>query len=80
LKQTRARSKQQTSEQAPRGPTATTGPQLFKDEENNNKQHLAKKRTREQIATSEAVISVDNNISQIHYIKDSIQKLEENVL
>jgi hypothetical protein len=39
LKQTRASNKQQTSEQAPRGPTAAAGPQLCKVESNNNKQH-----------------------------------------
>jgi hypothetical protein len=39
LKQTRATSKQQTSEQAPRGPGAAAGPQLCKVESNNNKQH-----------------------------------------
>jgi len=38
LKQTRARKKQQTCEQTPRGPTAT-GPQLCKVEAKNNKQH-----------------------------------------
>jgi hypothetical protein len=39
LKQTRASNKQQTSEQAPKGPTAAAGPQLCKVESNNNKQH-----------------------------------------
>jgi hypothetical protein len=39
LKQTRARNKQQPSEQAQRGPTAAVGPQLCKVESNTNKQH-----------------------------------------
>jgi hypothetical protein len=39
LKQTRASNKQQTSEQAPRGPIASAGSQLCKVESNNNKQH-----------------------------------------
>jgi len=39
LKKTRASNKQQTSEQAPRGPTAAAGPQSSKVESNNNKQH-----------------------------------------
>jgi hypothetical protein len=41
LKKTRASNKQQTSEQAPRGQTAAVGPQLYKVESNNNKQHQA---------------------------------------
>jgi hypothetical protein len=44
LKQTRASNKQQTSEQAPRGPTAAAGPQLCKVESNNNKQHPTNQR------------------------------------
>jgi hypothetical protein len=44
LKQTRASNKQQTSEQAPRGPTAAAGPQLCKVESNNNKQHRTNQR------------------------------------
>jgi hypothetical protein len=77
LKQTRASNKQQTSEQAPRGPTAAAGPQLCKVEANNNKQHP---RTNEQATTSEPVMSVENNIAQIHCRQDCIQKSEENVL
>jgi hypothetical protein len=44
LKQTRASNKQQTNEQAPRGPTAAAGPQLCKVESNNNKQHPTNQR------------------------------------
>ena len=44
LKKTRARSKQQTSEQAPRGLTVAAGPQLLKVESNNNKQHQTRQR------------------------------------
>jgi hypothetical protein len=39
LKQTTTSNKQQTNEQAPRGPNAAAGPQLCKVESNNNKQH-----------------------------------------
>jgi hypothetical protein len=39
LKQTRESNKQQTSQQAPRGPTVVARPQLCKVEANNNKQH-----------------------------------------
>jgi hypothetical protein len=80
LNQTRASIKQQTSEQAPRGPTATAGPQFCKVEANNNKQHPLNQRTGEQATTNELVMLVDNNISHIHSIQDCIQKLEENVL
>jgi hypothetical protein len=41
FKQTRASNKQQTNEQVPIGPTAATGPQLYKVESNKNKKHLA---------------------------------------
>jgi hypothetical protein len=41
LKKRRASNKQQTSEQAQRGPTTAAGPQLCKVESNKNKQHPA---------------------------------------
>jgi hypothetical protein len=45
LKQTKARSKQQTSEKAPIGPTAGATPQPCKVEPNNNKQQPTNQRT-----------------------------------
>jgi hypothetical protein len=41
LKLTKASNKQQTNEQAPKGPTAAIGPQLCKVDANNNNQHQA---------------------------------------
>jgi hypothetical protein len=57
-KQTKASNKQQTSEQAPTGPTAAAGPQTCKLEPNNNKQQPTNQRTNEQATTTEPV----NNI------------------
>ena len=58
LKQTRESNKQQTSEQAPRGPTAAARPQLCKVEANNNKQHPANQGTIEQASTIEPVKNI----------------------
>jgi hypothetical protein len=80
LKQTIENSKNKTSEEELRGPTAVVGPQLCKVEANNNKKHLANQQTIEQATTNEPIMSLDNNIGQIHYIQDCIQKFEENVL
>jgi hypothetical protein len=80
LKQTRASNKQQTSEKAPRRPTAPVGPQLCKVEANNNKQHPTNQRTNKQATTNEPLMPLDNNIGQIHCIQDCIQKMEGNVL
>jgi hypothetical protein len=44
LKQTIASNKQQTNEKAPRGPIIAAGPQFFKVESKNNKQHPTNQR------------------------------------
>jgi hypothetical protein len=58
LKQTKARSKQQTSEQAPTGPTAGVGPQPCKVEPNNNKKQPMNQRTSEQATTNEPIKNI----------------------
>jgi hypothetical protein len=58
LKQTKARSKKQTSEQAPIGPNAGAGLQPCKVESNNNKQQPMNQRTSEQVATNEPIKNI----------------------
>jgi len=58
LKQKKESSKQQTSEQAPTGPTVGAGLQPCKFEPNNNKKQPMNRRTSEQEATSEPVKNI----------------------
>jgi hypothetical protein len=65
LKQTRASNKQKNSEQEPRSPTTTAGPQLCKFESNNNKKHPMNQRARIDQST--------RNVSEEQYCPNSLQ-------